>query len=72
MEFEDVNEELDLLKEYMKYFINLRFEKESYLLKKKHWERNNKEGPGPRLMVRNESYLEPRSFQDWLYAVSVN
>jgi hypothetical protein len=59
-------EELTLLKDYMEYFINLRYSKEYYSIRKKDWERDGKKGPGPRLDVRNEKELEPLSFRDWI------
>jgi hypothetical protein len=62
----EVEDELNLLKDYMKYFINLNYSKEDYLLRKKHWERNNKEGPSPRFNFRSEKELAPLSFKDWI------
>ncbi len=55
-------EELNLLRDYMNYFINLRFAKEEYIMKKREWDGK---GPGPRLNVRSERELEPISFKDW-------
>jgi hypothetical protein len=62
----ELEEEFTLLKEYMKYFIDLTYSKEDYFIRKKDWERNNKEGPSPRLNVRSERDLEPLSFKKWI------
>lgn len=68
----EINEELDLLKDYMNYFINLRFEKETYFMKTKDFERGfNASLCRPRLKVRSINDLEPLPFQDWMYVASI-
>jgi hypothetical protein len=62
----EIGEELTLLKDYMGYFINLRYSKESYSLRKKDWERNGDNFLKPRLNVRSEKELEPLSFENWM------
>jgi hypothetical protein len=59
----ELEEEFTLLKDYMKYFINLRHYKETYIIRLKEWDGK---GPKPRLDFRNEKDIEPLSFKDWI------
>lgn len=63
----DINEEFDLLSEYMEYFVEANYEKIVYNIGFKDWEKDGKHGPSPKLKVINERYLDPYSFQAWAY-----
>ncbi len=54
-------QELDLLQEYMNYFINLRVLKEDFISKQKEY---NGKGPTPRLNCKIQD-INPVSFEDW-------
>lgn len=58
-----LEKEFTLLKEYLGYFVNLKYCKETYLIRLKEWDGH---GPKPRLDFRNEKDVEPLSFKDWI------
>lgn len=59
----NIEKELNLLGDYLKYCIDLNFQKERYLMQKRFYDGK---GPSPRLDVRSERELEPLSFKDWI------
>lgn len=63
----DIEEEFNLLNEYIDYFIDANYEKTLYEINFQNWEKEGKHGPSPHLNVRNVRYIEPMSFKAWAY-----
>ncbi|MFA5953191.1 MAG: hypothetical protein WC812_01220 [Candidatus Pacearchaeota archaeon] len=60
---EEFQIELNLLKNYMDYYIDQIAKREEFLIRKREW---NNHGPTPRqYFVRSEQDLNPLSFENW-------